>query len=281
MCGIFGYIAREDIDFKSALRGLWAVEGSESFEPHKLAVGMAGAGMLIYWGEKWLLRQARAIGSPVVNIAVRLEEDYGEAAKLFSNIYMGHVRSALEEWQDTLKYFEYLQPYVVSCEPGVEVISTHAGELSNQDSLRAELGPEHELLTEKKGRLYGPEVVAHYFEMLVSSHGVEKALDMLYDRAEGNSTAAFMVLSSEICVALMHKGVTEGFVLWRDGAGGIAYASRYEPVMKRIGDLLSSLGFRKEVEVAPGEEGEYKEVVKIPRELFKRGTPRGVEFLGY
>ena len=33
--------------------------------------------------------------------------------------------------------------------------------------------------------------------------------------------------------------------------------------------------------IAPGEEGEYKEVVKIPREFFKRGMPREVEFSGY
>jgi len=282
MCGIFGYVAYEDIDFKSAVRGLWAIEEDQSIEPHGLSIGKSGAGLLIYWGDKWLLRQARAIGSPCVNIAVKLEEEFGELTQLYSNIYIGHVRGVYDEyWWDTLKYFEYLQPYIVSCNPNVKVISSHAGNVTNLSEIRSELSSEHRLATEEKGKICGSEVLAHYFDMLVNAYGVDKALDILFDKVEGNNTAAFMVIGKDVKLAFMHKGATEGFVLWENGKGGIVYASRYSSVMSKIGDLLTKLGFEKKVEIRPGEHGEFKKVYEIPEKFFKRGKPSEVVFVGY
>ena len=115
----------------------------------------------------------------------------------------------------------------------------------------------------------------------MNAYSVEKALDVLYNKVKGNNTVAFMVLSKDIKLALMHKGATEGFVLWKNSSGGIVFASRYSSVMNRIGDVLTRLGFEKQVEIKPGEQGEYKQVFEIPEKFFKKGKPSEIVTAGY
>ena len=243
MCGIFGYILKDGLPLVHTVEILKRLEVyTYPGRPNPIGGHGAGVSYLMPEGGVFLRKVGKMNSSPVSDLIGSMEIE-GVGAR----VLLGHVRRASPQFAETVKHCECTQPYMVECLGDTVVVSVHNGFLRNYRELRDRLSPIHRYESERV-ELIDSEVFPHFYEELVGSEVVEKAVERIFCRMEGNSTVALLSLKGdERALGVLHKGRTVGLNLWTNGEGEVLFCSRWEPVEEVLGELLGRRGYQRKV----------------------------------
>jgi hypothetical protein len=62
----------------------------------------------------------------------------------------------------------------------------------------------------------------------------------------------------------VYKGKTRGLTIWKNDNREVVFCSRKEPLMEEFGDVLDKGGFKEQVAIPYGEEGNLKLTFHFP-----------------
>jgi len=264
MCGIFGFALKESVPLSKAFKVLEKLEVHRySYEPKP--VGGFGAGVAFVGADgKFAFNKVGNVGaSPAKRLSDIVKVD---AAR----ILIGHVRMPSPQFMETAKFKETAQPYVTCCFSGLMLISAHNGAVMNYKDIREKLGAKHVFESEKI-ELIDSEVIPHLFEeLLVERADPSRALSALFEALEGSSTINILQIErNRLLLHFAHKGKTRGLAIWENGCEEIVFCSRKEPLMEGFGDILGKGGFKEQVSIPYGEEGNLKMTFDLSRLMQK------------
>ncbi|MGB9683814.1 MAG: class II glutamine amidotransferase [Candidatus Bathyarchaeales archaeon] len=253
MCGIFGFFLKKPIETAQAFRVLKKLE-KHQYPNESKPVGGYGAGIAIITnsGTVLLKKVGKVNGSPA--------EQLSKICKLSStSILLGHVRMPSPWFMETARFKETAQPYMAQCFSGLRIVSAHNGNVANYKAIREKLGGKHVFESEKV-ELIDSEVILHLFEELLNEKtDWQDALDAFFSTIEGSNTISLLQIEGKrFLLHLIHKGRTRGLTVWKNEKGEVVFCSRKEPLMEEFSEVLKKDGFREQLSISYGEEGNLK-----------------------
>lgn len=257
MCGILGYFGSISIRLYTFLDILGDLEASQ-FHDEKSPVGGHGAGIVTFIKSFEIEKVGKNNGSPVAALKQMVSDH--ELTRI-----IGHVRHASPAFEDTIAAAECTQPYLVGCLPHYEIVSVHNGFFKSYEKVKSEIDKEHEFESANK-RLVDSDVIPHYLEfLLMKEKSVSSAVDLLYERLDGNGNAvAFWVkLAKGHYLALLYKGRARGLYVWINKQDGLLFSSRKEPIDGNIGEFLMDNHFSLVNEIGNQEDAAYKHIFEF------------------
>lgn len=246
MCGIFGFILNKPVPMYTVFQILKKLEVSQ-YPDETVPVGGYGAGVAVMLKDGNIIAEKvgkTAETSPVAELAKAMTGRLVEASVL-----LGHVRFPSDELMGTVKFREATQPYVENFEPELTIVSVHNGRVQNFAKLKAKLA-KHIFESNKIG-LVDSEVIPHYFgKMLNEAESVDAAVYELWCALKGSNTVALLQLDYENAfLHLIHKGKTNGLVIWTNNRDEVIFCSRREPVEEELKMLLAIGKFKEKVSI--------------------------------
>ena len=254
MCGIFGFALNRRVPMVKVFRVLQKLEVHQ-YPNEPKPIGGFGAGIAILKKDRSVLLE-KVGKTRDVSPAKYLSEivNVNEASVL-----VGHVRMPSPQFMETAKFKETSQPYLTQCLHGLKIISAHNGNVTNYKSIREKLSAKHVFESEKI-ELIDSEVIPHLFEeLLIENANPKEALENLYQALEGsNALSLLQSTPKRLLLHFVHKGKTRGLTIWKNDYGEVVFCSRKEPLMEEFGDILEKGGFKEQVAIPYGEEGNLK-----------------------
>lgn len=254
MCGIFGFTLGKPVPIMQVLRLLERLEVHQ-YENEPTPVGGYGAGVAILDQDGSVVHwKVGKVGeaSPAKQLAGIV--DASEASVLIA-----HVRMPSPEFMATAKFKEAAQPYVVERDPKLTVASVHNGRVQNYKELRAKLGKGH-VFESEKSELIDSEVVAHFFEELLSEkEEADEALYSLLCSLNGPSAIGLLQAGEENAfIHLIHKGKTRGLTVWTNNLNEMVFCSRKETLTPQFSNILAKGKFKEKASIANREDAGLK-----------------------
>jgi glucosamine 6-phosphate synthetase-like amidotransferase/phosphosugar isomerase protein len=257
MCGIFGFALKRHAPMAKVFRVLQKMEVHQYPQEAK-PLGGYGAGIAILKKDGSVLLEkvgkcCDASPAKCLSKTVNINE---------ASVLIGHVRMPSSQFMETAKFKETAQPYVAQCFAGSTIVSVHNGNVTNYEIIREKLGAKHAFESEKI-ELIDSEVIPHLFEELL----IEKAnpSEALFDALEGSNTLSILQIEKRRSLLhFVHKGKTRGLTIWKNDDEEVVFCSRKEPLMETFGDMLSKGGFKEQVSISYGEDGNLKMSLVLP-----------------
>ncbi|RLG71007.1 MAG: hypothetical protein DRO11_05240 [Methanobacteriota archaeon] len=261
MCGIFGYANTEPIPISSVLNVLAKLEVEKDVEGRPIGGDGSGIAAVDEDGVLHLEKVGKTVKSPVNHLRKILEEKWFRNGFIESTKILGHVRRASPRFSQTTSHRGCAQPYAACCH-GYVVVSIHNGFWDRYEEKRKTLR-NHRFESELPDvGVLDSEVLTHYAEELLAEEpSLEEVLDRLFkDLSGAGNTAAMLIMDGKNDWIVVHKGKTQGFSFW-ENTRGFMFCSRVNPVLGVLSHASVS-GFRCVTQIAGGESGEFKRVIR-------------------
>jgi len=254
MCGIFGFVLKKRVSMVKVFRVLQKLEAHKyPIEPRP--VGGFGAGVAIIKEDGGVLLEK--VGkdrnvSPATFLSKKVKVND-------ASVLIGHVRMPSPQFMETAKFKETAQPYLTHCLTSLTIISAHNGNVTNYKTIREKLSAKH-IFESEKIELIDSEVIPHLFEeLLIEKANSKEALESLFQALEGSNTLSLLQIEPKrLLLHFVHKGKTRGLTIWKNYNEEIVFCSRKEPLMDEFGDFLEKGGFKEQISIPYGEEGNLK-----------------------
>ncbi|MDH7477901.1 MAG: hypothetical protein QHH17_05925 [Candidatus Bathyarchaeota archaeon] len=260
MCGIFGFALRNNVPIIKVFRVLQKLEVHQyPNEPRPVGGFGAGVAVLKKDGSVFLEKVGKECAfSPVTCLSKKVSVDK-------ASFLVGHVRMPSPQFMETVKFKETAQPYLTQCLTDLKIISAHNGNVTNYKAIREKLSAKHVFESEKI-ELIDSEIIPHLFEeLLIEKTNPKEALENLYQALEGPNTLSLLqIMPNRLLLHFVHKGKTRGLTVWKND-DEVVFCSRKEPLMEEFGDVLKKGGFREQVSIPYGEEGNLKVTFHLSR----------------
>jgi len=254
MCGLFGFALRKPMSMVKVFRVLQKLE-VHKYPVEPRPVGGFGAGVAILKKDGSVLLEKvskECMFSPAACLPKKVSVNE-------ASVLIGHVRMPSPQFMETAKFKETAQPYLTHCLSSLKIISAHNGNVTNYKIIREKLSAKHVFESEKI-ELIDSEVIPHLFEeLLIEKANPNEALESLFQTLEGSNTLSLLQIEPKrLLLHFVHKGKTRGLTIWKNYNGEVVFCSRKEPLIDEFGDFLEKGGFKEQVSIPYGEEGNLK-----------------------